>query len=538
MTGVVAKYLRLSSEDSDLQEAGKYESNSITNQRTLINAYIDSNDDLYGCHVVEFCDDGWSGKNFNRPAVSKLLDDVQHGKIQCIVVKDLSRFGRDYLTVGNYITRVFPFLGVRFIAINDGFDSIRSTDIDSMETSFKTLIYDYYSRDLSRKVRSGRSASAKKGHYMGCIAPYGYQKTAEGRGLVADPNAANVIRRIYTLACEGTTPTEIANILNEEAVPTPMVYAKQNGCKKKNWYSIGESNYWTNKTVVNIISNEVYLGTLIYGKRARIQVGQRSRRCQNRKDWIITDNAHEALVSKEEFDQAQLVIRVQNRNGSTNHDRPLKGKVTCGVCGHRMRYIDEKVPCYYCHTPKLTSAYDCTTEKIPEAVILDEVAAALRVEAEYAVDLKQLMGEIVAQSSSKLSALQENLSTLKEQVDQLNQQKKALFEDWAQGAISDELFRSRKESINKSRDEWTQRIQELEKKIAAIDDNRNENNDYLHSFSKYTNISVLSLEIATDVLYEVQVFPNRRLEIIWNHRSAREQLIKSLQDAYGLDCPA
>ena len=159
----VAMYLRLSSEDGDLKDTGKAESESISNQRGLLQNFISSRPDFSGWEVSEFCDDGWSGKNFERPSFLQMMEQVKQGQIHCIVVKDLSRFGRDYLVVGNYISRVFPFLGVRFIAVNDNFDSARPQDIDSLDTSFKTLIYDLYSRELSAKVKSAKRMRAEKG---------------------------------------------------------------------------------------------------------------------------------------------------------------------------------------------------------------------------------------------------------------------------------------------------------------------------------------------------------------------------------------
>jgi len=157
----VATYLRLSNEDIDLKDTNKAESESISNQRGLVRGFIGSHPELAEAEIIEFCDDGWSGKNFDRPGVTEMLEQVKQGKINCIVVKDLSRFGRDYLIVGNYISRVFPFLGVRFISVNDGFDSSRPQDIDSLDTSFKTLIYDLYSRELSRKVKSAKRQRAE-----------------------------------------------------------------------------------------------------------------------------------------------------------------------------------------------------------------------------------------------------------------------------------------------------------------------------------------------------------------------------------------
>ena len=178
-----AMYLRISSEDEDLRTGEKDESESISNQRSLLREYVSGHAELAGSEILEFCDDGWSGTNFERPAVKELLEQVRRGQINCVLVKDLSRFGRDYLTVGDYISRVFPFLGVRFISVNDGFDSSNPLDIDSLDTSFRTLIYDLYSRDLSRRVKSAKKARAERGAFLSPYAPYGYggQKSSSGR---------------------------------------------------------------------------------------------------------------------------------------------------------------------------------------------------------------------------------------------------------------------------------------------------------------------------------------------------------------------
>lgn len=178
-----AIYLRISSEDADLRTGEKDESESISNQRSLLREYVSSHADLSDSEILEFCDDGWSGTNFERPAVKELLEQVRRGQINCILVKDLSRFGRDYLTVGDYISRVFPFLGVRFISVNDGFDSSNPLDIDSLDTSFRTLIYDLYSRDLSCKVKSAKKARAERGAFLSPYAPYGYIKDPEDKTI-------------------------------------------------------------------------------------------------------------------------------------------------------------------------------------------------------------------------------------------------------------------------------------------------------------------------------------------------------------------
>lgn len=200
----IFKYLRLSSKDIDMKQAGKTESNSIGNQRNLLDDFIRRSPEFEGAKVVEFCDDGWSGKNFERPAVTDMLEQVRKGKANCIIVKDLSRFGRDYLVVGNYLTRVFPFLAVRFIAVNDGFDSIRSQDVGNLESSFKTLLNDYYSRDLSRKVRSAKRRRAERGYFLSPFAPYGFVKDPENKNrLLIDPVAAATVRRVFQMVMDG-----------------------------------------------------------------------------------------------------------------------------------------------------------------------------------------------------------------------------------------------------------------------------------------------------------------------------------------------
>ena len=257
----LAKYLRLSSEDGDLKQTGKLESNSIANQRNLLDEFIRQSPEFYGSKVVEFCDDGWSGKNFERPAVKELIAQARIGEIQCVIVKDLSRFGRDYIIVGNYISRVFPFLGVRFIAVNDNFDSIRPEDLGSLETSFKTMIYDFYSRQLSRKVRDAKLQLARKGEFLSHHAPYGYTKDPDRKKhLVIDPPAAEVVRRIFQMVADGQSAAQTAKALNLEGVLTPMRYKLAANCSRTVWNCIREENFWTDQAIIRIIRDERYLG--------------------------------------------------------------------------------------------------------------------------------------------------------------------------------------------------------------------------------------------------------------------------------------
>lgn len=306
----IAKYLRISSEDDDLKQSGKLESNSIANQRHLLQDFICRSPELAGANIVEFYDDGFSGKNFDRPAVKELFEQVKQGKIQCIIVKDLSRFGRDYLAVGNYISRVFPFIGVRFIAVNDGFDSNRPMDINSLDTSFKTLLYDIYSRDLSRKVRGALRFKAERGDFIAPFAPFGYIKNAKDRNhLVIDSEAAKTVERIFKMVLDGKTTLQIAKILNSECVPTPMCYKRAAGCPRVDWKSVNEDNFWTHTTVTKILHDERYIGKNVYGKNVRKAVGDFHCIKMKKADWIVVDDMHDGIVSREEFERANACLR-------------------------------------------------------------------------------------------------------------------------------------------------------------------------------------------------------------------------------------
>lgn len=239
-----------------------------------------------------------------------MLEQVIQGKAQCIIVKDISRFGRDYIIAGNYISRVFPFLGVRFIAINDGLDSSRIADVDSLETAFKTLLYDLYSRDLSRKVRSAKRFRAQQGEWLAAIAPYGYMRDPKKKThMVIDPPAAEVVRRIFKMIAEGLSAVQTAKILNQECVPTPMLYKQAQSSIPRRWNTLYEENFWTDSAIIRIVRDEQYLGKVVYGKRFYDKIGQGHSLRVSKKDWIIVDGMHEGIVTQKEFDRAQAALR-------------------------------------------------------------------------------------------------------------------------------------------------------------------------------------------------------------------------------------
>lgn len=441
----IFEYIRLSSEDDDLKEGEKPESNSIANQRNLINTYIQSHEEFAGADVVEFCDDGWSGKSFERPAVKEMLEQVRLGKAQCIIVKDISRFGRDYIIAGNYISRVFPFLGVRFIAINDGLDSSRIADVDSLETAFKTLLYDLYSRDLSRKVRNAKRFRAQQGEWMSAIAPYGYMRDTQKKNhMVIDPPAAEVVRRIFQMIAEGLSAVQTAKILNQECVPTPMLYKQAQSSIPRHWNTLYEENFWTDSAIIRIVRDEQYLGKVVYGKRFYDQIGQGHSLKVRKKDWIVVEGMHEGIVSQVEFDRAQAALREFSERAGAPCSNPLSKKVRCGVCGHAMTSEDVKHPYFFCRTSRMVDSFSCSGERVLESDIIEIILSGLHAQAVSAVRWEQIWETRHQKEKTDFTAIQKQVASLRETCAQQDGQIKELYEALVSGSVSRDEYKAAK----------------------------------------------------------------------------------------------
>lgn len=525
----IGKYYRLSSEDVDLKQSGKVESNSISNQRNLVESFIGKIPELAGAPAFEYLDDGWSGKNFERPDVQRLLADVRIGKINCIIVKDLSRFGRDYLTVGNYISRVFPFMQVRFIAINDGFDSIRPSDIDSLETSFKTLLYDLYSRDLSRKVRSARKYRAMRGDFISAFAPYGFIKDpANHSRLVPDPEAAQTVRNIFSWAAEGISTIKIAKRLNQAGVPTRMQYKRAAGCTRTLWPCVHEDNFWTDHHISTILRDERYLGKNVYGKRTRDIVGNAHTVMVKREEWVVVDDAYEGIVTQEEFDAAQKAMRDFVEFKGVPQNRPLLKKVRCGICGHVMTRSRAKTPAYYCRTPCVTDTYACPSESISESDILEMLADGLRRRACIAVEMKNLWTEKHRAKKAGAASIRNNLAILKDTLAKQKQNIKSLYEAFATGRLEKDDYLAAKAEASETANETIAEIGKLEAELASMGSEGDMQNRFVDTFQRYTSGEDITSEIIADVLDCVMVYPGGRFEIVWNYQSEFENLFTEL----------
>ena len=309
MNDKIAIYLRLSLADGDLKKGSKDESNSIENQRMLLHDYIGN---LFG-EIVEYVDDGYTGTNFNRPAFQKMIVDLKQGDIKVIMVKDLSRLGRDYIGVGDYIEQIFPLMGVRFIAVNNSFDSMKlNNGTPGIEVAVSNLVNNMYSRDIAKKIRAALETNWKNGKATCTNVPFGYVWNKKGgQRWEIDPEAAPCVKKVFELALSGRNTTQIAYGMNELNLPTPGLYAKRKNLLMGSNPIIAPDSemLWNAAIVWRILRRYEYTGALVMGRRKKIDVNTTSVRTLPEDKWIIAENAHEAIVTKDEYYQAQKAIR-------------------------------------------------------------------------------------------------------------------------------------------------------------------------------------------------------------------------------------
>lgn len=329
-------YLRLSKEDDDIAKSETLQSNSIENQKEYIEDYLQSKPEI---RVVDFyIDDGYSGVNFDRPDFQRMLQDIKDKKINCVIVKDLSRLGRNYIEVGKYIERLFPFLGVRFIAINDNFDSADDAALsNNIIVPFKNLINDAYCRDISIKIRSHLEVKRKRGEFIGAFPVYGYMRGEDKNKLIVDPCAAEIVKEIFAMKMEGMSQQAIADELNRLGVLSPAEYKKEQGSGYKTVFQTHSRAKWTAVAVLRVLTNEVYMGTLIQGKESTPNYKVRVREKKPKEEWIRVENAHEAIISRTDFELISDILQKDTRVSTGKSAVSVySGYLVCADCGCSM----------------------------------------------------------------------------------------------------------------------------------------------------------------------------------------------------------
>lgn len=395
-TYYTAVYLRLSKEDSDLSlHDNKKESNSITNQKLIIKEFLKAMPEveIYDYYI----DDGYSGSNFERPDFKRMREDIYEGKVNMVIVKDFSRFGREYIDTGRYIQKIFPRLGIRFISVIDHFDSNAATANDMhLLVPVKNFVNDNYCRDISQRVRTHQEAMRKNGLYIGAYVAYGYKKDSDDKNtIVIDEQAADIVKKIFTWRLSGMNVYSIVSKLNELGIPSPMAYKRMQGLNFKTGFSKGNQTMWCDSTVYGILKNKIYVGVLEQGKKSRISYKVKKTVNKPRDEWAVLEDNHDAIISKSDFKKVeQLSKRDTKRSKEERNVYLFSGMLFCKDCKKQMtrrctKYKGKQYVSYICST--YNKQQGCTRHGIKEEQITEIVLKALQEQIELVGKLKNML---------------------------------------------------------------------------------------------------------------------------------------------------
>lgn len=518
-------YYRLSKEDRNKSNLSV--SDSIDNQRKLVEEYAKTE----GITIVdEAIDDGYTGTNYDRPGFKYVLECLKAGKANTVIVKDLSRLGREYIETGRYIEMMFPEMQVRFIAINDSVDSNHRNASDDLLIPMKNLMNENYCRELSKKLRRQFKIQRENGEFINNFAPYGYKRDPEDKHhLIIDENTSEVVVGIFELCLHGYSPERIANYLNEHDIISPYEYKKANSNYKSGFKGAGEG-VWNHTTVRRILKNSVYTGELCQGKTTTVSYKVKKVKELDREDWAIVDEAHDAIIPKCIFEVVGKVLSRDIRMSDSEKEvQALAGFVFCGDCGKAMsrRTVKRgnKVFHYYlCGTYKRGKG--CTLHNIKQELLESAVLKAIQTQMQVLVDMDNLLSEIDNQqiANSKVKKIEKQITQKEQELEKCQNSSMRLYDSYVEELISREDYKMMKEKYVVRIKEIESAIKYLESEKIDIETNANEATSWLGRFLKYKEINELSHEAVATLIDRIDVYEDKRIHITFNFKNQLEEL--------------
>lgn len=532
-----AIYVRLSKEDGDVAVSSKTESNSISNQKELIRNFLKDKKDIVV--VSERVDDGYSGSSFERPAFKLMLEDIRKGVVDCVIVKDLSRFGREYIDAGRYIERLFPALGVRFIAINDGYDSLGGKgQPDEIIIPFKNLINDAYCRDISVKIRSHLEVKRKNGEFIGSFAPYGYQKDEDSRNrLVIDPVAAGTVRDIFRMKLHGMSQDAIADRLNSTGVLSPMEYKNASGSSYQTSFRTGGRAQWSAVTVRRILENECYIGNLVQGRQTTPNHKVKKPIVKPEAEWVRIEKSHEPVVSDRDFAIVQRLLKMDTRMSPGQAEvYPLAGMAVCADCGAAMVRKNvcaggKRYRYYVCSRNKETK--ECTSHRIAVESLEAAVLHLLKVQISNVLDLKQAMGKVsgIPFQELDIKELEKRIGQKEAEILRCKELRNMLYEDMKDGIVSKEDYMELHEAYAKRRGMAEEAVAKMKQEIKDILVSNTDKYRWLDYFAEHRNIDRLTRNVAVELIDRVKVVDKDTIEVVFSFGDCYKEILGSLEHA-------
>lgn len=516
-------YTRLSKEDGD-----KEESNSIANQKQLIRNYVDKQEDME--LVGEFSDDGFTGTNFDRPQFLLMMEAIKRGEADCIIVKDLSRFGRDYIDSGKYIQKIFPMLGIRFVAVNDNIDSVRADQADDLIIPFKNLINDSYCRDLSIKLRGQFRVQRLSGEYIGPYVAYGYLKSkADKHKLLVDEAAAEIVKEIFAMKLKGHSQNQIAEYLNQLGIPAPADYKRMHGVNYKSGFQIKSKSAWTPIAITRILKNRIYLGHLEQGKRSTPNYKVKKMLEKDPQDWIVVEHNHEPIIDAEVFRAVNLALERDTKVSKTGTVYPLSGMLYCGDCGNQMvtRTVtrSNKKFCYFvCASNKYGNG--CTSHSYSMKSLEKAVLNAINVQIHFMTDLKEKAAQygenhLKTYRMRKFDCL---IEEKRREIDENKEYRLRLYESMAEGVISREEYNKLRKRYSEKINDGEEAIQQLNIQLQKYAAGSEQDTSWIDSFLKYQEVTVLTRDLVLTIIDRIIIYENKTIEVIFNFRNEIEHL--------------
>jgi DNA invertase Pin-like site-specific DNA recombinase len=535
MTGI---YVRLSIENSGKDDDG----DSIENQTSICKEYVEEHPDLKLYDIYE--DNGKKGTNFDRPEFNRLMDDVRAGKVKCVLVKDLSRFGRDYIEAGEYLEKIFPFLGVRFISITDGYDSLTAGDAEgALMIPLKNMINDVYAKDISRKIITSFRARQEKGEYLPAFPPYGYVKSkTKAYRYEVDEDVAPYVRMIFEWKAAGVSHSEICKRLNDMGAVTPARRKVELGIWHAEKY---KHTIWHGRTIIDIMKNATYTGTLVYGRMPKsLYQGIKCHRAKP-DEWRCIPDAHEAIVSQELFDKVQKIFderseRMQKKWAESKQVRDkivnlFVKRIYCGDCGKRMRFVKgnnalrDKNFYYtnYVCGGYLDSGYrNCTRHSIRYQDVVDAVFAAMQVQMEYALNQEKMMQKLrgTAKERNLIDQYVAKVNYLTQELKKLNSRREGLFESFAEGILDEADYQYAKKSYDEEYASLEKQLSEAKSRKKELDGVLTANNEWLQAMHKVEDATELDQDLVNALVKKVLIYEDNRVEVEFKFREQKDVL--------------
>ena len=532
-----AVYLRLSKEDEDLSiKTDKLESNSIANQKALILHELQSMPDVTLFDI--YIDDGFTGLNFERPQFRRMCSDIYDGKVNMVIVKDLSRLGRDYIESGRYVKKIFPSLNVRFVSILDHFDSLTASQSDiNLLIPVKNFVNDNYSRDISGKVRSHQEVMRENGLYVGAYVAYGYKKMETDKNrIVPDEYSADIVRRIFSWKLKGMSAAAIADKLNRLGVIAPSEYKRLMGINYKSGFQKKSRAQWSAASVIRILKNRIYIGVLEQGKRVKINYKLDKTVSRPKEEWAVIENNHEAIVSKTDFENVARLMRLDTRIAPKQEKLYLfSGLLFCGACGRIMvrrtvkRSKDQGIY-YICST--YNKGQGCSRHSIEERMIEEIVLDAVKRHIAQVEEMDQMFAMLSSMEVNygDVLANDKEIQAKYNELEKCRRMQLALRKDLLAGIISEEeqiqfgkIYAEREDAIKKS-------IAALREEMELIFDKGLMVNQWIKNLADSQNISNLNRDIVLNLIEKIIVYEDSRLEIIFKYEDKYKAVCQIVQN--------